>query len=260
MSSAIQNVSMFVVPTLVYMVLTQLQHIDLSLNLFEWMIVIVSAIGFSYLGSKFSMESIAEAPNPGYSLIISKSYVVMTAIASIFLFNQELTLRSAFAIGCIVVFSSFIMIDPHIKKGKSTIRKTWILLALGAFFCWGGLSLASKYLFILGVPVLSRLVWVSSIGSGLFLWDARHQLGHIKIFTKRQLAVLGATGLLSASFNYFLQLGIQLAPNVGYINAINASSISAVSVGAVILFHDDFTKRKFLGVIGVTIGLILLVI
>jgi hypothetical protein len=28
----------------------------------------------------------------------------------------------------------------------------------------------------------------------------------------------------------------------------------------VLLFHDDFSKRKFLGVIGVTIGLILLVL
>jgi drug/metabolite transporter (DMT)-like permease len=222
--------------------------------------MIVTAIGFSYLGSKFSMESIAEAPNPGYSLIISKSYVVMTAILSIFLFNQELTVRSSIAIACIVFFSSFIMIDPHIHKEKSKIKKTWLMLALGAFFCWGGLALASKYLFTLGVPILSRLVWVSGIASGLFMWDARKQLSHINAFSKRQLVVFSAIGLLSASFNYFMQVGIQLAPNVGYINAVNASSISAVTVGAVILFHDDFTKRKFLGVLGVTIGLILLVI
>jgi hypothetical protein len=72
--------------------------------------------------------------------------------------------------------------------------------------------------------------------------------------------VFSTIGILSAAFNYFMQVGIQLAPNVGYVNAVNASSISAVTIGAVLFFHDDFSKRKFLGVIGVTIGLILLVI
>jgi len=251
---------MFVVPLLVYISLATIQHTRLILTPYQWIVMIVASIGFSYLGSKFSMDSIVLAPNPGYSLIISKSYVVMTVVASIFLFDQEITIRSAIAILCIVIFSSFIMIDPNIHQQKAKIKEAWLPLAVGAFFCWGGLALASKYLLNMGVPVLSRLVWVSGIAAILFVFDARKQLSQIAKFTKRQLVVLGIIGVLGASFNYFMQVGIQLAPNVGYINAINAASISAVTVGSVLLFHDNFSKRKFFGVIGVTVGLILLVI
>ena len=260
MSAVMQNVSMFIIPTVVYVFLSNTRHIRLSLTPFEWVIMIVAAIGFSYLGSRFSMDSIVESPNPGYSLMISKSYVVMTALATVFLFHQNLTIKSALAILLIVGFSSLIMIDPRVHQQKTKVKNMWLPLAIGAFICWGGLALASKYLLNMGVPVLSRLVWVSAIASMIFMWDARKQLSHIATFTKRQLLVFGAIGILSAAFNYFMQVGIQLAPNVGYVNAINASSISAVTVGAVLLFHDDFSKRKFLGVIGVTIGLILLVI
>jgi len=259
-SAGMQNVSMFIIPTFLYIAIAEIQHIRISLSVYEWIIMIVTAIGFSYLGSRFSMDSIVEAPNPGYSLILSKSYVVMTAIASIFLFHQDLNVKSAIAILLIVGFSSLIMIDPRIHQQKAKIKQSWLPLSLGAFFCWGMLALASKYLFTLGVSVISRLVWVSGIASLLFAWDVRKQLSHIAKFTQRQLIVFSVIGILSAAFNYFMQLGISSAPNVGYINAINASSISAVTVGAVLLFRDDFSKRKFVGVIGVTVGLILLVI
>jgi hypothetical protein len=259
-SPAMQNVSGFVIPTFLYVALAITQHTSLALNLFTGAIMVVTAVGFSYFGSKFSMSSISEAPNPGYSLIISKSYVVMTSIVSVFLFHQLITLRSAAAILCIVLFSSLIMVDPKVHKEKEKIKQSWLGLAIGAFFCWGMLSLASKYLFTLGVPVISRLFWVSSIASSLFLWDVRKQLTHISHFSKLQLFVFGIIGVLSAAFNYFMQLGIQLAPNVGYVNAINAASISAVTVGAVLLFNDNFSKRKFLGVVGVTFGLIMLVL
>jgi drug/metabolite transporter (DMT)-like permease len=259
-SQPMQNVSMFIIPTIVYLALSNNLHADLSLNAHEWIIMIATAIAFSYFGSRFSMDSIAQAPNPGYSLIISKSYVVMTAIVAVFLFHQPLTIRSTIAILCIVLFSSFIMIDPKVNLQKTKIKQPWLPLAIGAFFCWGMLSLASKYLFTLGVSVLSRLFWVSLIASILFCRDAQKQLLNIATYTKTQLIVLSSIGILSAIFNYFMQVGIQLAPNVGYINAINASSISAVTIGSALFFKDNFSKRKFLGVMGVTIGLILLVI
>lgn len=136
-SAAMQNVSMFIIPTLVYIVLANMQHIRLSLTVYEWVIMIVTAIGFSYFGSKFSMDSIVEAPNPGYSLIISKSYVVMTAIASIFLFQQSLNLKSAIAILLIVGFSSLIMIDPHVHQKKVKIKPIMVATRARRLFLLG---------------------------------------------------------------------------------------------------------------------------
>jgi uncharacterized membrane protein len=67
-------------------------------------------------------------------------------------------------------------------------------------------------------------------------------------------------GLLSFSFNYFQFEAIKTAPNIGYVNAINASSISAVTLFAALLFHDELTKRKLIGVIGVTFGLLIILL
>jgi uncharacterized membrane protein len=77
--------------------------------------------------------------------------------------------------------------------------------------------------------------------------------------TQNRLLFVGI-GILFAGFNYFMQLGYAVAPNIGYVNAINAASIALVAVGAAVFFHDDFTRKKFIGVVGVTAGLILLVL
>ena len=88
----------------------------------------------------------------------------------------------------------------------------------------------------------------------------RHKKIRWKTLTKEQMMVLICTGLLSASFNYFMQVGFNTAPNIGYVNAVNAASIGAVSFFSALIFRDELTKQKMLGIIGVTLGLILLVI
>jgi uncharacterized membrane protein len=74
-----------------------------------------------------------------------------------------------------------------------------------------------------------------------------------------KILLLG-TGIFSTLFNLGQFEAIKLAPNVGYVNAINAASISMVTVFAVILFKDELTLRKAVGVLGVTTGLILLLV
>jgi uncharacterized membrane protein len=61
-------------------------------------------------------------------------------------------------------------------------------------------------------------------------------------------------------FNLGQFQAIRLAPNVGYVNAANAGSISLITVLAVLLFGDHLSVRKAVGVAGVTAGLILLLI
>jgi uncharacterized membrane protein len=55
-------------------------------------------------------------------------------------------------------------------------------------------------------------------------------------------------------------MAINAAPNVGYVNAINAASISAVTIGAILLFKDEFSLKKFVGVIGISIGLLIMLV
>ncbi|OGM20950.1 hypothetical protein A2771_04335 [Candidatus Woesebacteria bacterium RIFCSPHIGHO2_01_FULL_38_26b] len=65
-------------------------------------------------------------------------------------------------------------------------------------------------------------------------------------------------GVFASSFNYFMQVGFNLAPNVGYVNAANASSISLLTLLSAYFFKDDLNKRKLIGIFGVTAGLMLL--
>ena len=57
-----------------------------------------------------------------------------------------------------------------------------------------------------------------------------------------------------------MQVGFDLAPNIGYVNAINAASIAAVTVFSALLFKDELTLKKLVGVLGIIFGLIILVV
>lgn len=130
----LNNLAMFLIPVLVYLALTAGTPTNFSLTPL-FLVIIVQGIFFSYLGNVFSLKGIEYAPNPGYSLIISKSYVVFTAIASIFIFSAPLTTQSVIAIILIVIFSALITIDKD--KDRTTFNTLWFPYTMGAFFCWG---------------------------------------------------------------------------------------------------------------------------
>ena len=224
----------------------------------NWFWLIFSSIFFSWLGNYFSQKSMILAPNPGYPLIISKSYVVYTAVASIWLFSAPLSLKAVMAILMIVTFSAIITISRtnNLKKSES---KIWFFYAMGAFFCWGSLALASKFLLNNGVSVLLRL-WVIHLIVGSMLAFELIQK-RIKInWSLNKTWLLFSLGISGGLFNYFMQLGFSLVTNPGVINAVNAASISAVTIFSAMIFKDELNLRKIIGIIGVTAGLIILMV
>lgn len=253
----LNNLAMFLIPVIVYLVITIGTPTRFILKPFEYLLIIIQGIFFSYLGNAFSLKSIEYAPNPGYSLIISKSYVVFTAIASIFIFNAPLTVKSVIAIICIIGFSALITIDKG--KNKSESNALWLPYAIGAFLCWGLLALSSKYLLNLGVPILTRLIFSMIVVTTLILGEIKIKKVNINL-SKSQLLILLMIGIFGASFNYFMQVSFNLSPNVGFVNATNAASISLLTLMSSFLFKDELSVKKMIGIVGVTIGLICLFI
>lgn len=252
----LNNLAMFLVPVLVYIALTIKTPTNFSLEPIHYIIILIQGIFFSYLGNMFSLKGIEYAPNPGYSLIISKSYVVFTAIASIFIFSAPLTVKTIIAILLIILFSAVITIDKN--KSKDTFNKLWLPYTMGAFFCWGFLALSSKYLLNEGVPILTRLI-LSMIVTTLFIFgEIIYKKVEWKKVSKNQLIALLAIGVLGAIFNYFMQVAFNLAPNVGFVNAANAGSISLLTLMSALIFKDELTVKKMVGILGVTAGLLLL--
>lgn len=254
----LNNLAMFSIPVIVYLILTINTPNRFTLQPFEYFLILIQGIFFSYLGNVFSLKGIEYSPNPGYSLIISKSYVVFTAIASVFLFNSPLTLKSVIAILCIIAFSALITIDKN--KNKSDSNKLWLPYTIGAFFCWGLLALSSKYLLNLGVPILTRLSYSMMVATIIILGEIKFKKVNILKTSRSQLVTLFLIGIFGSSFNYFMQVGFNLAPNVGYVNAVNAASISLLTLASAFIFKDELSFKKLIGIAGVTAGLILLFI
>jgi drug/metabolite transporter (DMT)-like permease len=252
----LNNLAMFLVPAIVFLSMAASTETRFTLKPIEYALIIIQGIFFSYLGNVFSLKGIEYSPNPGYSLIISKSYVVFTAIASIFLFDAPLTLKSSMGIALIVGFSALIMIDK--SKDKANSNKLWLPYTLGAFFCWGLLALSSKHLLNVGVPILARLTLSMVVVTALILGEIKVKKINLLGVSKEQLLTLAMIGLFGTSFNYFMQLGFQLAPNVGYVNAANAGSIALLTIVSAYFFKDSLNFQKMVGVVGVTGGLLLL--
>ena len=254
--SSLTNLAMFAVPLVLYVALGILNGTPIITTWWHLLILIGIAVVFSYGGNKASLYAIERAPNPGYSLVLSKSYVLFTTIVAITLLGADLTFQKGVAILLIVVFSALVMIT---KKDTSKAKpRKWILLSFAAFFSWGMLSLVGKYLFNQGLEPITFLIYLNTIVSICIIAIDKVNITKIREVSSQAKWLLLGTGVFSALFNLGQFEAIKLAPNVGYVNAINAGSIAAVTIFAVLLFKDELTPKKAIGIFGVTLGLILL--
>ena len=253
----LNNLAMFALPTVIFFIVAITQKRSLVISWENLIIIIFASFFFSYLGNVFSLKSIKLAPNPGYSLIISKSYVVFTTVIAVIFLNAHISLRNAIAIIFIVLFSALIMIS---KSKKQVTNKQWILYAFGAFFGWGFLALVSKYLLNQGVDIIIYSFYIGVFVSIMIIVEMIWQKIKLPKIKTGEVVILVAIGLAAFFLNLFMQIGFLLAPNIGYINAVNASSISMVALLSAYFFKDELNLRKIIGVAGVTAGLILLLV
>ena len=256
--TALTNLVMFAIPLVAYSALGAAQHTKFSISAWHLLVLVVAAVVFAYGGNTVSLKAIDVAPNPGYSLVLSKSYVLFTTVVAVTLLHADLTVKKALAILVIVGFSALIMVNR--RQAKHVRSNRWVLLSFGAFFAWGMLSLSSKYLFSHGVATFAFLIYLYAIVTVCIA--ATNKMTHKTfqhISASHWLLLLG-TGVFATFFNLGQFEAIRLAPNVGYVNAMNAGSISLVTVLAVLLFKDELTLQKALGILGVTAGLVLLLV
>ncbi|MDB5182512.1 MAG: hypothetical protein JWO47_296 [Candidatus Saccharibacteria bacterium] len=256
--SSLTNLAMFAIPLLVYATMGLSTHQSYSISAPHFLLLVIAAVVFAYGGNTLSLKAIDIAPNPGYSLVLSKSYVLFTTIVAVLFLHADLSWRKAVAILVIVGFSGLIMIN---KKGAKHVKSNrWMLLSFGSFFAWGSLSLTSKYLFNHGLGTIPWLIYLYAIVTACILVANKMRKSSFRNLSKQRWVLLIGTGIFSTLFNLGQFEAIKVAPNVGYVNAINAGSIALVTVLAVILFKDELTKKKAVGILGVTLGLLLLLV
>jgi len=256
MRNEINNLSQYFVPVFIYVTIALFSGSSFRITSLPVAVLMLVAAVISYLGNVFILEGIKLAPNPGYSLVIGKSYVVFTTLAALVLFHSTLSPKNALAITLIVVFSAIISIGKR-KIDKEAAGSIWLLYSLAAFFCWGVFALMLKYLIGQGMDLFVVLSYLFAAVSVIIFTEIKVKGVELGRGINYWILFL-FIGLFGASFDAFVTLGYKLAPNPGYINAVNASSISAVTLLSIFLFKDEFSVRKLVGVAGVTLGLILL--
>lgn len=264
--NVVNNALMFSFGAIAMTLIVIIQRENLVLDFSILLIILVTTFLFSYLGSVFSLEGIKHATNPGLALIIQKSYAIYTAIAAVFLFQSELTTKSIIAIAVVVIFMVIMLWQPSVNSPqKNTAGSNWLIMSFLAFFAFGSLALVSKWLLNIGVSPIVRTFYVQFFVALMFLvsawWKSRNRKEvKIAFLDKSNYIWFLIIGVCNAIFNLFMQFAFQVAPNVGYVNIINAGSISAITLLSVIVFGDKLTLRKWIGVIGITLGVALLLI
>lgn len=249
------SLAMFAIPLIIFVIGDIFTREKMGLTLSQTLQVIGTGAGLAYLGSALSMRSIQLAPNAGYSLTISKSYVVLTSVLAVPLFGARLTVTAIISIALIVASSALIMINP--KAAHHARSAAWVPLAIGSFFCWAFLSLMAKHLTTEGITTVVFLSYVFLVATACILIEMKYrkmELGVVRQHIKPFILI----GIVSTGFNFFNFYAVSIAPNVGYVNATNAASISAVTILSVILFDDELTKHKLTGTLGVLVGLVTL--
>lgn len=256
MSIEMQNLGMFFLPMICFMIYNIIAKVPFSVDYRYLLILFGAAILFSWLGNVFSLKAIKEATNPGYSLIISKSYVVLSTILAVVLLNATITFKDIISIIIIILFSSLIVIN---KKEKTEGGKNWLVYTFGALFCWAFLAITQTFLISKGVITTQILFYISFFVSCMIGIEMLYKKVKLDL-NKQKTIILVFIGISSTIFNLGLTLGYKLAPNPGYINAANAGSIALVTILSKVIFKDELSIKKAIGIIGVLIGLCVLFI
>jgi hypothetical protein len=129
--NALTNLAMFAIPLIAYVVLGTTSDTRFSISVWHWAVLATAAVLFAYGGNTASLKAISLAPNPGYSLVLSKSYVLFTTIVAVTLLHADLSVQKAIAILIIVAFSALIMVNP--KEAKHVRSNNWVFLSFAAF-------------------------------------------------------------------------------------------------------------------------------
>ena len=250
--------SMFGIALVAYTILGIIGDQPFKVTIWQGVAIVTMAITLGYGGNVASLKAVGIAPNPGYSLVISKSYVLFTTIVAILFMGASTSHRKLTAILIIVAFSALIMVDR--KGAKHVSSNRWITLSVAAFFAFGLLSLGSKYLFGHGVSTIPFLIYFFGVVTGCIVLRNKITVSTVLKLSSRDKFLLLGTGIFFTLFNLGNFEAINKAPNVGYVNAVNAASISLVTIMSAILFKDELSPKKGLGIAGVTAGLLLLLI
>lgn len=253
----IKSIAMFAAPILPLFLFNIYTETSMKLPFLDIVVLFFTAIFFSWLANMASLRALEKAPNPWYPLIVGKSYVVYTTLFSIFFLWWEFSLFKIILIWAIIGFSVLILFDS--KKQKLKHKKwSWIYPTLYTFFAWGNLALILTYLSQKGISASVLNLYLLSFVTLFIIWEICIKKQKYRLKSKNELLHIMAIGIFFTIFQQSTVYWYIVAPNPGYINAMNVWSIALVTLWSYFIFWDDLSSKKIIGVFGIILCLILL--
>lgn len=215
--------------------------------------IIAVAVVWGYLGNYFSQKGILYAPNPGYSLMIQKSYGVITTLLAVALFGLTINPTKFLGILLIIIFVGVISYGNPSKDSEPK----WVLFSLLAHVIFAFGSLISKQFLNMGLEPFQYLFYIKIVTILLNIGETKFEKLSFAIERKHYLLMFGI-GLAGMAVNMTMQYAYKFAPNPGYVVGFNTASIMSVTILSWLLFKDQLSKLKVLGIFGVLVGLVTL--
>lgn len=254
-------ISNFFFSAIFYYIVIKYKQLSFIPNINTLVIIFLVAFFLSYIPSAVSYVAMSKAPNAGYSMVIQKSYAVFTTIASVFLFKSSFSWIK-FLIVVFILFNVGLVSLADQKKNSRKNSNSWVLLSFIPFFGYGILRLSNKLIITTrNVDSVVLLFWTTlfvTIFSTVDFIIHRKKI-NIKL-SKIDWTILISIGISVSFFYYFLLTAEITAPNLGYVSAINAASNAIFTVLVALIFKEKVTFKKMIGVLGTTIGIILLIL
>ena len=133
----------------------------------------------------------------------------------------------------------------------------WIFATIISSIAFAGVSLLLKKLtqYSLTPEILNFYFWI--ITSITFLAFALYKKSSFKI-DKGSLVWFLVLSIVAFVANYFSIIALKLAPNPGYVRAIQSANIVLITVSSIFLFGSTISIKAILGIMLILGGLYLL--
>jgi hypothetical protein len=255
----IYMVANFAVPQLLYVVIVIQSGTSIMISPLLVFYILLFRVSFGYIGSTLSYTAMKNAPNAGYSLVIQKSMAILTTFVDIFLLQGEVSIRKIISIGFVLFCTTVLSIQQNVIDKKKSYQ--WVFQSLFVMFCFSMVVLSGKFIIRMGVAVPVFLFWSNGMILLLSIIDYFRIRKSISYkLTTQHILILFGFGVAVSIFYYSKQIAEVIAPNIGYVNALNAASNAVYTLIVAYLFKDSLSYKKFLAVIGITIGLIAIIL
>ena len=237
-----------------------------SSDLWMFVLIMVIAGGCAVVGNWTDFEGIKRAKNPSYAVSTRNGTILLTIVFSSLLFGSPLG-ASEFGGAILIFIGIYLLVLKKDSPGESARaeggKMPWYYFSFFALLAFTGLVLLQKQATL--IPFVStkevNLV-LFFVNACVFLLLSRKNIREyvsdtrfVKVFLPWVL--VGA--ILSFLGNYMSIIGLDMAPNAGYHEAIKNTNVLFVALISLAVAPKTFEFSRLLGVAVMTIGIFVLV-